>query len=348
MSSVHFIIAVIANGKGYSAMKISGDTHLCLSIISTGKCNCNCTYCHFFADRSREEYNKDIDDALFNRYVDYIKYLKTITPHVVCRLSGGEPLYMGNKVFDLTDRIASVTGISPYIMTNGKLLSRELLLMASQHHVSSFVVSVENPFAISNGAVNSRDVIEKFNVLQNDTVPLYFGMLVLANSQYKNIKRIADYFFQETGTIPPMCETNFLPYRSPTKDEMEDLYVNVRDLVREYNGKAPISLFPYVIPEYYSGNLDFVEYLSELPIDDTFQALEKSNYELLQCTEQQLERSYFPYDCGEYGCDWYESCRRLKWVWQIDTDQLSSRQKLADYCRFKKALSKAFFDALVG
>lgn len=61
--------------------------------------------------------------------------------------------------------------------------------------------------------------------------------------------------------------------------------------------------------------------------------------ELLLRTEQQLEKSYFPYDCHEVDCDWYGSCNRLKWVWQMKSEQIPSNRKTADYCRFKKASS---------
>lgn len=328
-------------------MKIDKDTHICFSIISTGKCNCNCSYCHFYADKDRREYDRNIDKDLFDRYVKYLKYLTTITPNISCRLSGGEPLFMGDDVFELTDRIASETGIEPYIMTNGKLLSKELIEIASQHHISSFVVSVENPFAVSKGAIDTNETVEKFVSCQNEKVPLYFGMLVLENEQYKNIKKIADYFYEKTGTLPPMCEVNFLPYKSPTDEELEDLYTNVKALVKEYNGKVPISLFPYVIPEYYSGNLEHVEYLTELPLDDKHGALLKNDEELCDATQNQLERSYFKYKCEKEDCDWYGSCDRLKWVWQMETDEISRKQKLEDFCRYKKALSNAFFDALV-
>ena len=328
-------------------MQINNDTHICFSIISTGKCNCNCSYCHFYADKDRNAYNRDISPELSERYINYLKYLKDITPHISCRLSGGEPLFMGDSVFQLTDKIANETGINPYIMTNGKLLSPELIERAYEHHISSFVVSVENPFAVSKGAIDTNDTIKKFVTLQNEKAPLYFGMLVLENSQYKNIKKIADYFYEKTGTLPPMCEVNFVPYKSPTDEELNDLYTNVKALVKEYNGKAPISLFPYIIPEYYSGNLEHVEYLTELPLDDKFDSLNKTNEELLQSTQNQLERSYFKYTCEKTDCDWYNSCNRLKWVWQMDTDDISREQKINDYCRYKKTLSQAFFDALV-
>lgn len=327
-------------------MKINCETHLCLSIIATGKCNCSCDYCHFYASNDRNLYNRDIDSSLFERYLEYIKYLKTITPNITCRLSGGEPLFMGDKVFSLTDRIKEVTGLSTYIMTNGKLLSRDVISKAKDHNISAFVVSVENPFSIAKGAVSPEDTISKFVELQNTDVPLYFGMLVLENSQFRNIKKLADYFYERTGTIPPMCEVNFLPYQSPTEDEMHELYFNVKELIKNYNGKAPISLFPYIIPEYYSGNLDFVEYLTELPIDDKFNSLNLSNEEFLQCTEKQLDRSYFSFECEDTACEWRDSCKRLKWVWQMKPSSAKTYNKIQDYCRFKKVLSNAFYDAL--
>lgn len=329
-------------------MKITRDTHLCLSIVATGKCNCNCNYCHFYASHDRKTYSRDISKELFKRYVEYISYLKTITPHLQVRLSGGEPLVMGDKVFDMTDYIAEKTGVKPYIMTNGKLLSKEIIDKAYEHNVSSFVVSVENPFDVSEGAIDARETINKYAKLQNEQVPLYFGMMVLANNQYSNIFRIADMFYELTGTIPPMCEINYLPYESPTKEELEILYCEVKKLVKKYNGKTPLSLFPYVIPEYYSGNRKSTEYLTEFPIDDKHDMMNTPN-ELLICkTEKQIDRSYFAYECENRECDWYDSCRYLKWVWQMDTPEISAKKKMKDYCELKQVLSNAFFDALVG
>lgn len=328
-------------------MFIDNNTHLCLSIVATGKCNCDCSYCHFYASHKRSDYNRDIDENLFKRYVEYIKYLQNITPHISCRLSGGEPLVMGDKVFKLTDYIASYTGIKPYIMTNGKLLTKEIIKKAKKHNVSSFVVSVENPFDVSVGAVDARETLKKFAALQNDDVPLYFGMLVLENNQFKNILAIADMFYEITGTIPPMCEINYLPYKSPSEAELQELYCNVKNVVKKYNGKTALSLFPYVIPEYYSGNQKGTEYLTEFPIDDKHEMLLKDNESILDATCKQIDRSYFTYDCERTDCDWHDSCHHIKWVWNMHTDELSAERKMLDYCAFKKTLSNAFFDALV-
>ena len=142
-------------------MKIKKNIKICLSIIVTGKCNLNCEYCHFYANHDRKEYNRNIDDKLFKRYVDYIKYLQTITPYVEVRFSGGEPLFMGDKLFDLSNYLYKETGIKPYIMTNGKLLNSCIMKEAENNSIDSFVVSIENPFVSVNGSVETEKTLKK-------------------------------------------------------------------------------------------------------------------------------------------------------------------------------------------
>jgi uncharacterized radical SAM superfamily Fe-S cluster-containing enzyme len=37
-----------------------------LSITITGKCNCNCSYCHFYASRDRQKYDINMCPELFD------------------------------------------------------------------------------------------------------------------------------------------------------------------------------------------------------------------------------------------------------------------------------------------
>ena len=62
--------------------------------------------------------------------------------------------------------------------------------------------------------------------------------------------------------------------------------------------------------------------------------------------EQKMSKTYFSYDCGNKNCEWKDSCNKLKWVWGMETNKISKKEKLSDYCRFKKILSQAFYDAL--
>ena len=166
-------------------------------------------------------------------------------------------------------------------------------------------------------------------------------MLVVTNEQFKNIEKIADYFYTRIKQIPPLCEMNYLPYKSPNAQQFKDLYTNVRNVVKKYNGKTNVSLFPYVVPEYYPNNQDGTEFLTELPIDDKHGILNISNDEMIKRTEKQMDRSFFEYECPNKECDWYQDCRHIKWVWKMNTDQISSEQKMKDYCEFKKIISKS-------
>ena len=49
-----------------------------LSFTITGKCNCDCSYCHFYANRDRKKYNINMDYDLFMNYVEFIKFIKHI------------------------------------------------------------------------------------------------------------------------------------------------------------------------------------------------------------------------------------------------------------------------------
>ena len=105
-----------------------------VNIVSTGRCNCNCSYCHFFATRSRKDTAYDISDELFEVYLAFIKQLsERVTDGIVTyRFSGGEPMVLGDRLFALADLGYKVTGIKPFMLTAGKELSKEWVDKAKQ------------------------------------------------------------------------------------------------------------------------------------------------------------------------------------------------------------------------
>jgi len=322
-------------------MKIEKDMILSFSIIVTGRCNRDCPYCHFYANRDRAAYNRDIKDDLFDAYVDFIAELQKTNKNITVRFSGGEPLVLEDRLFELAERLHNKTGLSPFILTNGKSLSKDLIERAKTSHISCFVVSMDNPFQDDYSKENCETVLAKFKELENAEVPLYPGMVVINNNDFKDLVEIGDYFFERIGTLPPMCEKNFVPFEIPTDKELSDLYNSVKALILKYNGKSDLLLFPYIVPEYYANNLEGEEFLTELPMDDKFGFLNDHTFaEMLSKIEKQLDISYVKYDCKEVNCDWYGSCNALKWVW------FSNTEKVKEYCRYKKAISSAFYDAL--
>ena len=327
-------------------MKINQSTRLAFTFTITGKCNCDCAYCHFYAKKDRVVYNRNLDDKLFDRYVEFIKFIQKKVQSVLCRFSGGEPLVMGDNLFDFSNKLFERTGIEPHILTNGKLLSTSVLEKAKNSHIQSFIISFENPFDIDRSSVPTDETIDKYRELQNDEIPLNLGMVVVKNQYFKDIGKICDYFYKKIGQIPPLCEVNFTPYKSPTDEEFNDLYTNIKYVVKKYHDISDFSMFPYVVPEYCCANLNDMNYLVPLPIDDKYDALNKSNEELLSIIEKQIDTLNFPYDCDRLDCEWRDACKRVSAHWKMSNNTVSAEQKMKDYCKFKKTISNAFFDAL--
>jgi len=330
-------------------MKIRKNMNLSFSILVTGRCDLNCPYCHFYANHDRDAYNRDISDELFDKYIEFIHDLQKVNKKITVRFSGGEPLVLGERLFELANRLYTKTGISPFIMTNGKCLSNNLINYAKDSHISSFVVSMDNPFRDNYSKKNCEIVLNKFKELKNADVPLFSGMVVLNNTDFKDLVKIADYFYEQLGVLPPMTETNFAPFEIPTDEQLHDLHNGVKEIVKKYNGKTDLLLFPFITPEYYANNLDDDEFLTEFPMDDKFDFLsENSSFsDKFHSIEAQLDVSYRKFDCGKYNCDWYGSCDTLKWVWFSDKGKCSAEQKIKEYCRYKKAIASAFYEALI-
>jgi len=125
---------------------------LCFSISITGRCNANCSYCHFYGMRSKEtikEIWKDIDDETYRLYINFLKRIKNALPKNVdlqYRFSGGEPLVLKDRLFELADYGYKKTGIPPYILTNGLGITKNWVEKAKKHHIKYLFVSLENPF----------------------------------------------------------------------------------------------------------------------------------------------------------------------------------------------------------
>lgn len=316
-----------------------------LSITVTGRCNCNCSYCHFYATRNRKEYMIDISDELYDSYIKLIKYIKEhYHKNLQVRFSGGEPLVLGDRIFELSNRLYKETGIEPYILTNGKALSKEMIEKSKNSHIQAFLVSVENPFNPSKGAPPTYDSLEKIKQLDCEEVRVIPAIMIVKNQMFKHLYRIADYVYSEIGILPTFAELTYQAYESPSDEEINDLYNNIKKIAKEFYGKTPIRLFPYVSPELYANGTN--NYLSELDLENRIGINNTNTTEVASKMFNKLNNSYKDNPCNEVTCDWYEDCKIIKWLWFNETKNVTVNQKLNDYCRFKKAVNNALFDGI--
>lgn len=89
-----------------------------LRLEITSQCNLKCLYCH------NNDYSNKEDDMTTEEIITLVKNIKNVFPINKVLLTGGEPLLNKDIVY-IVEAITSL-GIKPDLVTNGKLLTKEL------------------------------------------------------------------------------------------------------------------------------------------------------------------------------------------------------------------------------
>lgn len=316
------------------------------SIGITGRCNCSCTYCHYFKSRSRQRFAYDISDSQFDVYMEFIKLCNEyVDKQLSYRFSGGEPMVLGDRLFELANRGFGITNIQPFVLTAGREMSKDWILAAQNSALSHVFVSVENPIFPDPGAPDPKKIVSLIRKYSTKKLPVRAGVCVVPAKAFRKLYSICSWFFDELGYIPLICEINYDAYQRPTEDEWMDLQNVLYDVIRDFGSITPLNLFSSVIPEYAYGGDD--PYLFELNLENSHN-LSRDN--LMNKVPEVIESvhtvSYRPLSCLQTKCPWQDGCRNTKWYWQYDK-ALTREEKLKDYCRFKRIASDAYYKAFV-
>lgn len=315
-----------------------------ISIIITGRCNANCEYCHYYAAHSRDDVNSDMDFELFKHYISVIKYMvdNKIIGEYTYRFSGGDPLVMGNKLFKYTDYAFSVLGKKPYILTNGKGLNKNIINKSKNHNIGAYIVSIENPFKVSKGAVKPEIAIEKIIKYNNDDLPVLPGVIIVTNDQYSNLFHICNYIYDRIGILPTISEMTFYDYERPTDEQLDTLTNEISKIIIKYFGKTHIELFPYIIPEI---NTLKREFLLEMNLEGTSLNLNENMIDISNQFLQSINKNYKEISCKQ-KCECSDFCSIQKWLWTMPTPTVTKEQKQEDYCKLKKAIYKGIVNGI--
>ena len=297
--------------------------------------------------RKRNEVGYDISDELFNVYASFIYEAKNSLPsnfEVQCRFSGGEPLVLGDRIFNLAEKIHSVTGIDPYILTNGKNISKNFVVLAQKSRISHLYVSLENPLEPDKGAPNPEEIISKIKRYNSDEFPIIPAITVISNRQFKNLYKICRIFYKELGRLPAISEISVNSFVPPTKKQLGELYENVFKTVRYFHSKTAIRLFPDVSPELYFGEYD--HHILHLGLENSHKLTTKTLKTNLPVVLDKINKNYRDLRCPDKNCEWLEDCKRVKWIWTEGFNTVTPAQKKKSYCDMKKNINTAFLKAL--
>lgn len=333
------------------------------TITSTDRCNAACTYCHYYSaggkaalrngGTSRKLFRSDIDDVTLETYFHFIAYFKDKFPgaNVFYRFSGGDPMVLGDRLFEMAKQGEEVTGIRPYILTAGKALSEKWIEKAKQSCLSHACISLENPLNPDPGAPNPHVTLEKIKHLNSDEFPLRLGLTIVRNQDFDKLYDICEYVYSKIGILPNLAEINYDKFVVPTEKEIESFQDNLYKILRCWLGKAEINIFPYVSPEIYADHGGIKSYLIELDIHDPYKLKEADHYDeiISKMLAFQEKCSYPKSNCPETQCPWYRNCERVKWHWVAEYPEnfVTKQMRFNAYCKLKKSFMTAYCTAVL-
>lgn len=107
----------------------------------TSKCNAFCKHCY-----NNSGINDNIDEMTPEKWLEFSKYIVKNGGVFECLLSGGEPLLLGDKLFEIMD-ILHNDGTIFLVMTNGYLLTEEMAKRFAKYQYHWFQVSIDGATA---------------------------------------------------------------------------------------------------------------------------------------------------------------------------------------------------------
>ena len=333
------------------------------TITSTDRCNAACTYCHYYSaggkaalrngGTSRRLFRSDIDQETLEAYFRFIAYFKHKyqNTNVFYRFSGGDPMVLGDRLFEIAEHGFEVTGIQPYILTAGKALSEKWIEKAKKSSLSHACVSLENPLNPDPGAPNPHVILDRIKTLSTEDFPLRLGLTVVRSEDFSKLYDICEYVYEKSGILPNLAEINYDQFVVPTDQEIEDFQENIYKIFKRWSGEARINIFPYISPEIYADHGGKKSYLVELDIHDPYKIRETDNHDQIidKISTFQESRSYPKSGCPETQCPWYKNCERVKWHWVAEYagSLVTKEMRFNAYCKLKKAFMAAYYAAVL-
>lgn len=103
----------------------------------TSKCNAFCRHCY-----NNSGINNSVDEMTPEKWLEFSKYIVKNGGVFECLLSGGEPLLLGDKLFEIMDVLHN-DGTIFLVMTNGYLLTEEMAKRFAKYQYHWFQVSID-------------------------------------------------------------------------------------------------------------------------------------------------------------------------------------------------------------
>ncbi|OON99995.1 MAG: radical SAM protein [Epulopiscium sp. Nele67-Bin004] len=116
---------------------ISYDLPITLQFELTENCNLKCKHCYNSSGITTHK-----DRMTPEKWIEFSKYIVDLGGIFQCIISGGEPLLLGDKLFEIMD-ILHENGTSFVMISNGFLLTSEIVKKLSKYRFMWFQISID-------------------------------------------------------------------------------------------------------------------------------------------------------------------------------------------------------------
>ncbi|MCL6884950.1 radical SAM protein [Clostridioides difficile] len=211
------------------------------------KCNQRCIHCY---NQSGEENNNNDTGLTLAEWKDIARKVGEMGIFQ-CVISGGEPLLMGDGLFEIMD-ILHDYGVTFIVITNGMLLTEKNIHKFKKYRYNWFQISIDGSKAETHdyirGAKSFEKAINAANLVKEAGLPLVIAHAVMKKNK-NDVAEMIDlaYLLGATRIVTgPFSYMGRAILNSEdvelTEDEIMEVYNIVDNKANEYSGKFEVSM----------------------------------------------------------------------------------------------------------
>ncbi len=214
----------------------------------TSRCPQKCIQCY---NQSNDLEHNDLRNELtIEEWKNIAQQIKDLDIFQ-CVISGGEPLTLGDKLFEIMD-ILNEASVRFVVISNGMLLNKEMMEKFKKYRYSWFQISIdgcrEEIHDFIRGAKSFRKAIEAANMIKEAGIPLVIAHCVMKyNKEYLNEMIDMCYMLGATRVVTgPFSYMGRAVKNSElislTDEEAKEVYELIDKKAGEYAGRMQVSV----------------------------------------------------------------------------------------------------------
>lgn len=209
----------------------------------TSKCNLRCKHCYNMS--ASENFSK----MTISNWLDVVNDLISHGGIFQCILSGGEPLLLGNKIFDIMTPLHN-DGTAFVLITNGFFITKDIINKLKKYNFYWVQVSIDHLVPEQHDEFRGKKdswkkAVEAAILLSNAGFPLRIAHSLTPES-VKYLEQFAAFCYQ-LGASSLICGEIFLSGRVATHKKLlmsessyEEMYSTIEKIRDIYKGKMTI------------------------------------------------------------------------------------------------------------